>query len=92
MPTTSGEFDTTICQIPRIPPPTPGVGHEIDKCIRTVKTVALTLPVHIYVKHHARYHVSPCGNLNIIFSLNEFSLSKSLLVALLNSELGSFCY
>ena len=32
--------------------------------------------------------MSPCGNLNIIFSLNEFSLSKSLLVVLLNTELA----
>ena len=31
----SGEFDTTICQIPCIP--SPGVGHEIGKCIRIAK-------------------------------------------------------
>ena len=33
----SGEFDTMICQIPCIPPPSlrwgGGVRHEIDKCI-----------------------------------------------------------
>jgi len=51
------EFDTTICQIPCIPPH-PGVGHEIDKCIRlatnTVGGKILRRPT-IIERYHKNY-------------------------------------